>query len=278
MMPDVTHISEGIYANIPTEDVVGYLRRPGSVLAWAIDGASTLSESPFTTFDDISDAGWFARKVADALSNMADSAFMPSRLHQELISIKQAYFSASGSKRPVHEWPVAAATIVEMDVVSSSRVAVSIYRYADCFELLHEGPIPLDTDLRAPLSVPRTYDPWKPHSGFTGDRLSQLQARRCEQQRNELSSALTLNPVSAFNAKKLQTSLHTPAQILVGTDGLSRAWDTYGLMTSAQALRLATQSGLGALLHAVRHHEATLASNTDRKRRDDASGILLTFP
>ncbi|WP_047906398.1 hypothetical protein [Pandoraea faecigallinarum] len=277
MTPEIQCISQGIYKSIPTEDVVGCHRRSQSMLVWAIDGASTLSASPFTTFGDISDAGWFARKISDAIPKLATPSFSTSRLHRQLHTIRREYFDASSETNPMHDWPVAAATVVEIATVSPARLLVSIHRYADCFELFHEGRTASNPDHGVPARLIQTFDEWKPHSGFAGSELSQLRSRRCQQQRNEFGSALTLNPVSAFNAKRIELTLNTPAQILVGTDGLSRAWDTYGLMTKAEALKLAAESGLGALLNAVRCHEASLAHRADRKRRDDASGILLSF-
>lgn len=63
----VEQVSQGIYERIPSEDVVGYRVREDSLLAWAIDGASTLTERPFTTFSDVTDAGWFARQLSSLL-------------------------------------------------------------------------------------------------------------------------------------------------------------------------------------------------------------------
>ncbi|VVD86622.1 hypothetical protein PCA20602_01399 [Pandoraea capi] len=277
MTPEVQCISRGIYERIPAEDVVGYYRRPHSILVWAVDGASTLSESPFTTFSDVSDAGWFARKISDALPQLASPSFTTSRLQRQLRTIRQQYFLASGKTTPMHDWPVAAATIVEIATDIPTKLSVTIHRYADCFELFHQEKIPSSPKHNRPAPLTHAFDEWKPHSGFTGDRLSQLRSRRSQQQRNEFSSALTLNPMSALNAQRVRLTLSTPAQILVGTDGLSRAWDTYGLMTKEEALRLVAQSGLDALLNVIRHHEASLACLADRKRRDDASGVFLSF-
>ncbi|AKC68856.1 hypothetical protein [Pandoraea oxalativorans] len=278
MTPHIECISQGIYKDIPCEDVVGYHRAGQSILAWAIDGASTLSEAAFTTFCDVSDAGWFARKVAESLPELSAPSFASSNLHEKLHAIRHEYFDACAGANPMHEWPVAAATIVEINAVSPKRLAVSIHRYADCFELFEHAPLPSRAPDNPTQPVPQTYDKWKPHSGFADESLALLRSRRCQQQRNQFSSALTLNPVSAFNAKTSHLTLDSPAHILIGTDGLSRAWDTYGLMTAEEALRLVTQCGLNALLGKLRAHEATLAcSPADSKRRDDASGVFLSF-
>ena len=158
------------------------------------------------------------------------------------------------------------------------KLAVSIYRYADCFDLIHQGPLPLPIDGKTSAPKQPFHDPWKPCSGFQGEVLEQLRQRRRQQQRNEFSTALTLNPESALNATETRLTLDTPAHILLGTDGLSRLWDTYGLMTREQAQRLVAQRGLLTLLETLRDFELTAPSGGARgKRRDDASGISLSF-
>lgn len=274
----VQQVSQGIYRDIPSEDVVGYLQRDHSVLAWAIDGASTLTPSPFTTFECISDAGWFARELADVLRKFQFSPFSPLKLREDLDRLRQHYRRASEYARPLEDWPVAAATIAEIDFSIEKKLAVSIYRYADCFDLIHQGPLPLPIDGKTSVPKQPFHDPWKPCSGFQGEVLDQLRQRRRQQQRNEFSTALTLNPESALNATETRLTLDTPAHILLGTDGLSRLWDTYGLMTREQAQRFVSQRGLLTLLETLRDFELTAPSGGARgKRRDDASGISLSF-
>ncbi|RRW96488.1 hypothetical protein EGJ54_10705 [Pandoraea apista] len=278
MRVNVESISQGIYKDIPSEDVVGYLQRERSILAWAIDGASTLTESPFTTFDYISDAGWFARRLADLLRQLETTAFRKSNFHDGLDRLRQEYCAMSKHIPPLENWPVAAATIVETDFSVGTTLTVSIYRYADCFDLVHQGALPHSK--REKPSVPQclSYDAWKPCSGFEGQPLEQLLQRRRQQQRNEFSTALTLNPKSALNAAEEHLTIHTPAHILLGTDGLSRIWETYNLIPREQAIELVARSGLSTLLNILRNHEATIpAGETSGKRRDDASGIYVSL-
>lgn len=275
---NVESISQGIYQNIPSEDVVGYLQREHSILAWAIDGASTLTESPFATFDGISDAGWFARRLADLLRQLETAAFCKSKLRDGLNMLRQEYCAASERIPPLEDWPVAAATIVEIGFSVDTMLTLSIYRYADCFDLIHQGALPHSNQDKPSASECPSYDPWKPCSGFRGQPLEQLRQRRRQQQRNELSTALTLNPTSALNAAETHLTIGTPAHILLGTDGLARVWETYHLMTRDQAIPLIARTGLSTLLKILRDHEATIpASETSDKRRDDASGIYISL-
>lgn len=275
---NVESISQGIYQDIPSEDVVGYLQRERSILAWAIDGASTLTESPFATFDCISDAGWFARRLADLLRQLETITFSKSKLHDGLDMLRQEYRAASKLVPPLQDWPVAAATIVEIDFSVGTTLSVSIYRYADCFDLIHQGALPHSNRDKPSASQRPSYDPWKPCSGFRGQPLEQLRQRRRQQQRNEFSTALTLNPISALNATEAHLTIDTPAHILLGTDGLARVWETYKLMTREQAIQLVARTGLSTLLNILRDHEARIpAGETSGKRRDDASGIYVSL-
>lgn len=275
---NVESISQGIYKDIPSEDVVGYLPRERSILAWAIDGASTLTESPFATFDCISDAGWFARRLADLLRQLKATAFCKAKLRDGLDMLRQEYCAASKLIPPLEDWPVAAATIAEIDFSVGTTLTVSIYRYADCFDLIHQGALPHSNRDKPSASQCLSYDPWKPCSGFRGQPLEQLLQRRRQQQRNEFSTALTLNPKSALNATEEHLTIDAPAHILLGTDGLSRVWETYNLMAREQVIQWVAQNGLSTLLTILRDHEARIpAGERSGKRRDDASGIYVSL-
>lgn len=276
MQAKIQQISHGIYAHIPTEDVVGYLLRENSMLLWAIDGASPLTAVPFTTFESITDAGWFARRLSQKLQKQfRDEPFNKALLQTVLQSLQDEYRHAGGNAQPPWAWPVAAAAIVEVDRTTEEGL-VSIFRCADCFVEILQGPQPSADDIAMPRELLRTYDLWKPFSGFEGHKLVSLRQRRCQQQENEARNALTLNPVSAMNAIEEQRAIPTPVHIVLGSDGLSRVWDTYQLMTSEEAMQLVARHGLPALLRVLREIEASaVTGRADLKRRDDASGIHL---
>lgn len=276
MQATIQQISQGIYEQIPTEDVVGYLLREHSILAWAIDGASPLTASPFTTYESVTDAGWFVRRLAQQLQEQFRNApFSKARLQTILQILQDEYRHAGGNAQPLWVWPVAAAMIVEINR-TAGQVHMSIFRYADCFVEILLGPLPKTDHVAMSNQSSPTYDLWKPFSGFEGRKLVSLWQRRCQQQKNEASNALTLNPASAMKAVEEQRVIPTPAHVVLGSDGLSRVWDTYRLMTSTEAMQLVVQHGLPALLQVLREFEAfALTRGPDLKRRDDASGIHL---
>ena len=273
MRAKIEQISEGIYEHIPTEDVIGCLQREHSMLAWAIDGASTLTKAPFTTYDGLSDAGWFVRRLAKLLRDQFNKTpFCTKKLRRGLQIILDEYRQATEDATPLWAWPVAAAIMVEIDH-RAAQTQISFYRYADCFELVFQGILLDRSHIASPVSQP-SYDLWKPFSGFKGQELARLRQRRCEQQKNQSSTALTLNPASAMNAVEEKRTIHTPAHIVLGSDGLSRVWDTYALMTREQAMQLVAQQGLPELLRLLRDFEASAPTGrANLKRRDDACGI-----
>lgn len=279
MQATVSQVSQGIYEHIPTEDVVGYLLRERSMLAWAIDGASPLTAAPFKTYEDITDSGWFARRLSQLLEKQfQDIPFSKAQLRNGLQILQEEYLHDGGDAQPIWAWPVAAATVVEIDR-TTEPVHMSIYRYADCFLEVLQGPLPSENHSARPAQLPPSYDLWKPYSGFQRKKLVDLWQRRWRQQESECSTALTLNPASAMNAVEERREIATPAHIVLGSDGLSRVWDTYQLMTSEEALHLVVQHGLPSLLHVLRGFEASAPTGgADLKRRDDASGIHIFLP
>ncbi|WP_249277675.1 hypothetical protein [Pandoraea sp. PE-S2R-1] len=280
MRANVEWVSQGIYESIPTEDVVGCLTRKNSLLAWAIDGASTLTESPFTTYEDVSDAGWLARALADLLkAKFRERPFDMMELHRGLQILREQYLIDARETPSLSAWPVAAAIILEINQTSPRQLQLHSYSYADCFALVSQKKAYRDMNVAWPLpQLPLDYDPWKPFSGFQGQTLEQLLQRRCRQQANECGTALTLNPDSARNAVEEHRTIHTPAHIVLGSDGLSRIWDTYQIMTSEEALDVVTERGLPSLMRVLRTFEATTSTRPNGiKQRDDACGIHISF-
>jgi hypothetical protein len=187
------------------------------------------------------------------------------------------YRLSGGDEQPEWSWPVAAAAIVEIGA-SGERVDLRIHHYADCFVEILDGSPHASSLVGHGGMAARTYDAWKPASGFAQPRLEALRRRRKAQQANRATTALTLNPVSAMNSGIVWRSVTRPAHVLLGSDGLSRLWDTYGAMTREQAIALAAEGGAAALLERLRAFEASNPTGSATlKRRDDACGLHLSM-
>ena len=267
-----TILVDGIYRAIPSEDVAGFVARPDGFAAWVIDGASTLSNEAFTTYATVTDCGWFARQVSRFFeTELAARPFSPVVLSGEIAALRHRYDADGGDAAPEWAHPVAAAMIVEV-TCHTGTARIRQHRYADCFAVFGEGEVAADV---AETQVsPGHFDPWKPCSGFDGARLEALRARRCQQQRNEESDALTLNPLSAFNVHTSEQTITRPFHALLGSDGLARLWEGYALFSRAAALERVRDHGAAHLFECLRRYEAEAAAGPkNEKRRDDASAV-----
>ncbi|WP_297908969.1 hypothetical protein [Thiomonas sp.] len=262
------------YEDIPSEDVAGYLVRETSALAWVVDGASTLAERAFPHFPGLTDAGWFARRIDTSLREwFAESPYDPSCMAGLLASARNDYLEVGAGVEPLWAWPVAAAVIVEIDAALGR---LCIYRYADCFVETAAAPSGNPAFMRGVIGCAGVRPRWKPCSGFTGSTLAVLRARREIQQRNQGTGALTLNPHSATNALLENRSIQPPSDILLGSDGLSRLWDTYGVLSRIQAMRYTAREGLASLFRTLREFEENHETGAiGLKGRDDAIGLHL---
>ncbi|WAS59132.1 hypothetical protein MK974_31900 [Burkholderia ambifaria] len=256
---------------LPSEDVVGYVQCESSFKAWAIDGGSYLTECPFTTFDHCSDAHWFATALSDFLAkDLRRNDFETGRLRSALDSLRCQYLSLAPDT-PLWAYPVAACTIAEMRHMRD-HVVVDVYHYADCFAMFasHERRGAISGDRAwSPVEPPAT---WQPCSGFSGEKLHALRQRRIEQQHNQGTTALTLNPDSAANATNMRQSFGTPGNMLIGTDGISRAWEHYDLIGHDDVMEFVATEGLGKLFARLREYERQHALE-GMKPRDDAAAL-----
>lgn len=257
--------------SMPLEDVVGYVQCESRFKAWAIDGASHLTECPFTTFDGCSDAQWFATALSDFLAeDLRHDDFDAGRLRRALDALRHEYLSLVADA-PLWAYPVAACSIAEIHHLGD-RVAVDLYHYADCFAILepYDRRAAIPGDCLWSSTEPRPM--WRPYSGFSGEKLDALRRRRIEQQHNRGSTALTLNPDSAANATHVRHRLATPCHMLIGTDGLSRAWEQYGLLAHEDVIRFVATEGFGTLLARLRAYERQHVPD-GMKPRDDAAAL-----
>ncbi|AYZ62750.1 hypothetical protein EGY31_05500 [Burkholderia multivorans] len=258
-------------ACIASEDVLGHVQRGDRFNAWAIDGASFLTDHPFTTFDDRSDAHWFAAELSAFLAReLSEREFDAARLRPVLEDLRQRYLALSPDT-PLWAYPAAACTIVELQR-SGDQVVADIHQYADCFALFGAGrtdePAPAVDDFRSTASRIQ----WRPRSGFSGEQLARQHERRIEQQHNRNTTALTLNPDSAANGIHVRQTFAAPCQLLLGTDGVSRAWEYYGLVDQGDVIDFVSRNGLPALFARLRHHEENYV-NPEMKSRDDAAAL-----
>jgi hypothetical protein len=276
----VSSIAQRLYRDLPNEDVAGHTAAGDTLSAWIFDGASTITKAPFITFPTITDSGWFSRSLADALAsreNIRANVDM-STMAEILSNSREEYQRAGGLQLPTWAWPSAAAVIINI-ARTSTGARISILRYGDCcFEFApSDGTVARRRDDSEPMDE-SLKERWKPYSGLRVSALHQIISRRSVRQQFITEGILTLNPASAYRASIEFLELPLGACILMCSDGLSRLWKSYNLMSSKAAIEIAKRNGLSALLRVLRNHELSSAINiTEIKRSDDVSALLISL-
>lgn len=275
----VDQAGSGAYMDMPSEDVTGHVARGGTILMWAIDGASPLTDEPFTVFQNESNSGWFARRLSECLkTRFVEQTFNPAQLREVIGELRAEFIQCSGSPVPDWSWPVAAAVMVEVSELDG-RVRIEVHRYSDCFFATAQGTLEADVTKARRIADAISTGRWKPASGFSGKTLTSLRERRARQQDNEGTTALTLNPESAMNASAVLLNRGRPLHVLVGSDGVSRLWESYAAMTISDAMSVVAREGVGGLIAELRRFEAcAVLPQKDEKPSDDACCIHLFIP
>lgn len=271
--------SSGAYSDVPNEDVVGYISRGDSILIWAIDGASALTDTPFTVFSGESNSGWFSRRLSECLkSEFKSHSFSTVALMGAINQLRREFVLSANGAAVDWSWPVAAAVIMEVRELDN-RVQMEVHQYSDCFYMSAPGDLEADVMRRRVSSVSNQSNTWRPASGFNGAKLDALRERRYQQQLNVHSSALTLNPESALSGARRCLEVSSPMHILLGSDGLARLWELYDAMEMSEAMSVAAKSGVSGLIEELRRFEASVAPfPLDGKPVDDACGIHVFLP
>lgn len=269
-------LSQGVYRGIPSEDVIDCAKCGRALVAWVIDGASTISEQPFTTFRGITDSGWFARRISRLLGRAVRASSPTTQMLESILSrVRNDYTRAGGLRQPAWAWPMAAATIVHL-VQRSGTIESTCLRYADCFCHVASACRPI-LPWSGCVSAGSLGRRWVPCSGVLGEPLRVLRERRTFKQLVDARGALTLDSTSAYGGSAQGAEIKSASIILLGSDGLSRVWQSYGILTAACALDVAARAGLPSLFQELRKFEASPFHVTaEIKAHDDASAILIS--
>ena len=266
-------LTQGMYDHVPSEDVAGYVDLGGSLVAWVVDGASTIGDEPFTTFGELSDAGWFARRIGVELAVCARGGDFGMPVLQDILErVRDAYRQQAGDLRqPAWAWPLVAATAMRI-FPRREGSHIETITYAGCFLRFNCSGMPAITPTE--VLAPSPGRPWKPCSGLKGAALRDMRDRRVLRQTVDARGTLTMDPRSALGGARCNHALPPGSDVLIGSDGLARLWCSYRLLSAREALALVARAGLPALFKRLRTHEASqTAVGEEVKVNDDASGI-----
>lgn len=265
----------------PNEDQAGHADR----LAWVIDGATDLVDSPLV--GEVSDAAWLAERANTTLHELAADppaalVDLPAMLNGRLA----ADFAKCARRHPEHAWehPSAAALVIRDCDVKLEWAALG-----DCALIAESGTTLITIgiggadagDRRTAAEVARLQEL---HGlGSEAERRQmiwpQLRLGRGESMNRpggHAALSITTPPPDLIEHGSIEVSPGDYA--LLASDGLIRLIDIYSRYDARSLLAAARSIGLAALLAELRDiekNDAHCARYPRVKQSDDATGVLL---
>ena len=225
-------------------------------LAWVIDGATPLSDSPLTNGE--SDAAW----LADRLDSHLRAASLLTSADQSLHQLVEGLLS-SIAEDAARDWshdpvlpPSAALGLVRnhgtwLDYLVLADVTVHVAPQAVTVtdrrvEASTEGAMVV---LEHELARTQQHE-----EAMRSVRPALLASRQADMNTSGGYWVASIDPMAARHALSGRSEIDAATQLLLCTDGFSRAWDTFGLFDGPGEV---LTSGLGALevLRRVRQEE-----------------------
>ncbi len=262
--------------------------RAGAVgaLAWVIDGATDVIDTPLTT--SATDANWIAETLDGLIAGLAvappaDLAELPAILTERL----QLEFRRAAKRRPIgrHEHPSAAALIVRADGLQLDYLSIG-----DCtlLALSNAGVTRLGTKedeagdmwVAEALMDYRSKNPDAPADAAHAQLWPQLGAARWSMNQLDGYGVFSLTPTPSRFIKLGSLKVAPGGHALLATDGLMRLVDVFRRYSIEELLAETIERGIAALATEVRALELDdpdCIQFPRAKRHDDASGVLLSF-
>jgi len=280
----------------PNEDVCGGVAERG--VAWVIDGATGLAQTPLIAGEGMTDASWFShtahallmhnfKKFDDAHADTAVD-YVRDILEKTVTEIRME-FDRNKHRDPIDgvEMPCASLAIA---YVPSGRPDIYCFSLGDCPILLetpngvvmHEpDPMLVKLDqasiaaatpfLQAGLGFPDVRQKLLPH----------LSAQRRKINTDEGYPIFSLDVSALKGLRHEKLSAHTGKHALIMSDGFSALIDKYGRYNNDTLIAKAKSAGLPALydeLRFIENEEDPYGKNFPRlKKSDDASAVLIQF-
>lgn len=269
-------------ANEVNEDRAGI----AGAMAWVIDGATDLIDTPLTTA--ATDASWVAETLDTLLRTLAaappaDLADLPAILTEGL----QLEFRRAARRRPIgrHEHPSASGIIVRADGAHLEYVAVG-----DCSLLVTTaagvrriGVSERDAGDRWVAETLTTFRARNPDAaaGAAHKQLwPKLGAARGAMNQPDGYGVFSLTPIPSRFIQRGRLQIASGGHALIASDGLMRLVDIFGCYTAEELMFAVVDRGISSLameLRKIEEADRECVRFPRAKRHDDASGVLLSF-
>jgi len=252
-----------------SEDAFGMRNTRSGFHVWVIDGASSIAADPNQYRPDMTDPAWFARALSLLIFRAVGHApLTKSTLRQAVGDCEARYMKRCAGSVPPYEYPLAAMTYAH--IRQAGRVfVINQLDFADCF--LHVERLQ-PTEPRPAIASP-AFPPYAPFEQ-DGTVVADLRKRRSAQIQDGAGTALTIRSESAGCGAWRRTRMLGPILLAIGSDGIERAWASYGLLNLRQASRIMVRQRALGLLAGMRRWESGNANHgREIKVADDATLI-----
>lgn len=262
-----------------SEDVCGWKYTLGGLHIWVIDGATSIAADPCHMSATDTDPAWFAGSFSAELRRSARFNPITSIDIERILRTLRVRWSAGGGKNvPVCDWPIAAMAYIFV-CKTGGGYRLTTLRYADCTYAIHNVP----TWIRAPARVKVIYpsrarEPRAPFAGLDATVVDHLRIRREQQIIENVSSALTLNPQSAFTGARAVLHSNPRRFGFCASDGFERLWSRYKVRSVNEVIRNLAFKRMDAEFLRLRAHERDRKVAYADKKCDDACAVSFYLP
>jgi hypothetical protein len=242
-------------------------------LAWIVDGATSLSTTPFLPAR--TDADWLATHVDGYLRGLrAVVGFDAGQLLGAVASdVAEALWCLDF---PPGEIPPACSCGVVTRVGQQVLLAIvgDVTLYLAGYDVVLEDP---SFRGREAAGVRAIRGAAGSTGGFSAAEVDSIAGRRRKYITGELGSyVLSNNPGVRAGVRQVVADAPAPARVLLATDGFARLVDTYVLFQDWPSLLAEVDSiGLAGMVAVLRRYEAERRTGSHYKARDDAAALLV---
>ena len=258
------------------EDRVGYFAGDQYFYAWMIDGATSPTDERFIS-KTLTDGAWYAGRLDIALRRASREEPSVNEIAKRAITCVCADFEAARGERdiPMWAWPLAALSLISLKRTFDGWQIEGLH-LADCPVYLAANVSNTVIWEKKPLGEIRVAGS---DDQASMDAIQRLKRRRIEQHQSRTTPIAGLSPDSAQYAVLTSSRITEDLAVVLMSDGLSRSFDEYQMISRADAL-LACQdySSSEELLNRMRKFEEEEYSRKDGrmfKTSDDASFLAL---
>lgn len=258
----------------PSDDAFGMRNARSGFHIWVIDGASSIAADPNRYRPDMSDPAWFARALSKRIFRLVGRApLTASTLRHAVADCESRYMARCAGRVPPFEYPLAAMTYAHIRQVGGLFV-INRLDFADCF--LHLQP--LRPSMPRPAMAVPAYPPYAPLAR-DGAAVAELRKRRRALMQNDAgSTVLTIRSGSAGCGVWSRLQVSGPTLLAIGSDGIERAWTSYGLLSFREAAAImADRRALGLLAELRRWERGNIDHGLEVKAADDATLITVAL-